>query len=90
MTNERFIELLEEAGYSHRAYSGRGMFGDYCIGASTEGNAANMLSDILVHCEITNEERVEVAGIFKNKRTDDLSRGTIVYFPAMKWEDTAQ
>jgi hypothetical protein len=87
MTNERFIELLEEAGYNHRAYSGRGMFGEYCIGASTKSDAADMLSDILVYCEITNEERVEVAGIFKNKRTDDLGMGTIVYFPSMKWKD---
>lgn len=85
MNNERFIELLEEAGYSHRAYSGRGMFGEYCIGA--RGDAADMLSDILVYCEITNEERVEVAGIFQNKRTDDLGLGTIVYFPSMKWEE---
>jgi hypothetical protein len=90
MDNERFIELLEEAGYSHRAYSGRGMFGEYCIGASTKGDAAGILSDILTHCEITNEEQVEVAKIFKNKRTDDLGRGTIVYFPAMKWEEAAQ
>ena len=87
MDNERFIELLEEAGYNHRAYSGRGMFGEYCIGASTKGDAADMLSDILVYCEITNEERVEVAGIFKDKRTDDLGLGTIVYFPSMKWKD---
>ena len=87
MTNERFIELLEEAGcrvYSHRAYSG-----DYCIGAITEGDDADMLSDILTCCD-TKKERAEVAGIFKNIRTDNLGRKTIVYFPAMKMEDTAQ
>jgi hypothetical protein len=46
----------------------------------------DMLSDILVYCEITNAERVEVAGIFKNKRTDDLGMGTIVYFPFNEME----
>lgn len=36
MNSERLIELIEEAGYEPREYSGRGMYGKYCVGFTTD------------------------------------------------------
>lgn len=70
------IGLLSLEGYEPRAYSGRGMFGKYCVGAN-------------IACE---EDLWEIAIAAKEadipvKRplTDSLGRGMIAYWPSIPW-----
>ncbi len=86
MESKRLMEILEDAGYELRSYSGRGMYGDVCvaftIGQYTE--PSGVVAEIVSNVEDANERKA-VANIFKSVKTDSMGMGTIVYFPRMKW-----
>lgn len=65
---QALYDVLLKRGTSPRSYSGRGMFGEYCIGTT----------------EFPTGKAVTIAG---RPCTDSLGRGTIYYWPSMKWDD---
>lgn len=71
--SEKLIEALESAGYSPRAYSGRGMYGDECVTVS--GNIGER------------ELGIQIGEGFGPYRTDSLGKGIAVYWPSHKWPE---
>ena len=78
---ETVIEAL--AGeFDVRAYSGRGMYGQQCVGVDTEGVGDLMkIAVLLVRHGIDPED---VAGLGDALRTDSMGRGVILYWPSLK------
>ena len=87
--------LLEDAGVTGiRSYSGRGMSGRECLGVQLR--ALSGIGDILgpLLREIVRDrdpdrtsDAGEVAKAFEDVRTDDLGKGTIIYFPNVPFTD---
>ena len=81
MTTEELKQLIEDAGYETRDYSGRGMYGKRCLAFIIEaGNELGAVAEMVYH-----SDDEEMVNIFKTARTDAMGRDDIViYFPSMK------
>ena len=79
-----FIEILKATDHDVRAYSGRGMGGNECLGVSVGCLIGQFVADVMVAMEA--EEIDVVADAFRKMREDSLGRGTIVYFPGIAAE----
>ncbi len=77
------IQIIEASGAEIRSYSGRGMSGKECVGAVTNGSLLGFLADIAEECENAHD----AATIIRAARTDDMGRGTIVYWPHAEWPE---
>ncbi len=87
MESKRLMEILEDAGYELRSYSGRGMFGDTCVGFIIDASD----SLLTVGAELADsvyeiDERASLLRVIRGAKTDSMGLSTIVYFPRMKWE----
>jgi methylglyoxal synthase len=85
---EKLIEMLEDGGLSVRPYSGRGMYGDECIGAVIDDQREAMifLVDLALDAE-GRDERILVSRAARNVVFDSLGRDTIMYFPKFEWPE---
>lgn len=84
MTTKRFIELLEDAGYEARSYSGRGMRGKECVAVSSDDSIVEIVVNVLLTDGVDDEmEREWLGEVLKNARTDSL--GQILYWPGLEW-----
>lgn len=94
MDTSTFIEIIREAGYEPYSYSGRNMYGDSCVGFTTDdtlpATIANLLNSVLYEM-ISDEETIEkvtsLTKIIRNATTDNMGLSTVVYFPRVKWEE---
>lgn len=87
-----FQDMVEEVGYETRSYSGRGMFGQQCLAIICD-NTGKLFSDLIdfVECNFNSEERSDmysdISQAFSHMKEDTLGRGTVVYFPQIKFQD---
>lgn len=98
-----FRQAIESANYGPRDYSGRGMYGKSCLaftineGGSPFKAAAEIVEAAfcLFHDSLPEELEgltceeflADVVGFCQRARTDSMGLGTVVYFPAIEWED---
>ncbi len=71
---------IEEAGYECRSYSGRGMYGKYCLGVDLDGSVYGFVADVMLHAEGSTDTMNEIASHFHNMETDAMGLGKVVYF----------
>jgi len=83
------IQICADIGLEVRSYSGRGMYGDQCVGV-TGSNTHQILAQIIIGlCEL-GADGVEAADHFTRDgavRSDSLGMDGIVYFPRLPWVD---
>lgn len=79
--SQEFIDALEDAGQEPRSYSGRGMYGDSCVGVTLDSDSELWeLAQALAHADM------DVPG----PRTDSMGRSSIIaYWPSIKWPEDA-
>lgn len=76
MNTEDLIEALDNAGYDHRAYSGRAMYGKQCVGVNLENDIDLWrLARDLIDLEIG------------PPKTDSMGLGIIAYWPRYEITD---
>lgn len=89
-------EIIESAGYEVRSYSGRGMYGDYCLGFTTDYSDFHTAADLVNAAEMVRRyyDNVDKAftlqdflDVLEDATTDSMGCSTIVYFPRVKWEE---
>lgn len=103
-TSEGLIELLNATcDQNARPYSGRGMFGEECVGIAYDDEKAGLileLFDSFVRILIDSGELKKAAEVdlylvtftrlMGRAKEDDLGRGIIVYWPQMEWPEDMQ
>lgn len=88
--------VIENAGHDCRSYSGRGMYGKYCLGVvvSNIGEFFSNVADMLVqracedgenHGTVANEVDDAVSAL-RRMKTDSMGRDMIVYFPGITYD----
>ena len=93
VTARRLVQLLESAGYSVRSYSGRGMYGENCVGVVTDDHAAGVAAQTLAACvdDYSGDEEDETAFreeframalLLGSTRSDSMGRSDSVHY----WE----
>lgn len=81
---------FEDAAYQIDAdirddYSGRGMYGDTCIGVTFDQYGGNEMElGVLLGQKLDADDAYALA---RNARSDSMGLGTIIYFPNFKFED---
>ena len=88
--------LLEKANCKTRAYSGRGMFGKYCLGVDVITDCSDFLPELFsalgdMSCSTgpnpisLPEGLYELATSFESMRSDSMGKGMIYYFPKIQF-----
>lgn len=91
------IEIIEEAGYTPYSYSGRGMYGDRCVGFTVDKDIgifraiANLIRESIFLDNCSNGEHYRSDQLLTaielgNVKTDNMGLDTVVYFPRVTWE----
>lgn len=88
MNTQRFIELIEDAGYDARSYTGRG-YRSACVGVELFGHDVFKFAIALSRhvYEDKSEEELRFLGDLV-PRTDSMGLGIILYFPSMTWVES--
>lgn len=80
MESRTLISAIRAAGYAARQYSGRGMYGQSCVGFCVDGGVASAFeAGAAVAARLG--EGVPTAS------SDAMGRGSIIYFRGVPWEE---
>ena len=86
-------DMFEKAGYETRSYSGREMYGKFCLGVILEDNESvvrcmsNVLDAIRVEDPDTMADMLDTLAYgLRRGQIDSLGLGLILYFPGIKFE----
>lgn len=86
-----FQKLIADTDMTCRSYSGRGMFGQSCLGVE-----ANDVKELMQTCIVTLRERCsdltpdewdDIEDALGRMQSDSLGRGMIIYFPGIPFTD---
>lgn len=78
-------EACENAGYTVRSYSGRGMYGRSCIGVECE-NPVKAAFEIAAAMTVDYDDCEEwLSELARDASTDSMGRDAILYFPSVGW-----
>jgi hypothetical protein len=80
--SKQFIEMLEEIGCDHRAYSGCGMHGKQCVGVVTDD-----VFNLGVSLGLVMADRGYPNGLAADTWYDSMGLDTVVYWPALVWPE---
>jgi hypothetical protein len=81
-------KLLNHIGYETRAYSGRGMYGEECLGVEPDDGMGHLMQYVLENIkEVPKKDRPRIAQAFGRMQTDSMGLGTIVYFPGVPYKN---
>jgi hypothetical protein len=85
MLDHEFQTIIEDMGYRTTKYSGRGMYGEHCLGVDLDRNQSvfELIAD-LIKSDARNHPAA-FAALIRALRIDDLGLGTIAYFPTAKF-----
>lgn len=88
MELKEIIQLFEAAGYEPRSYSGRGMFGQKCLGVSCDSEVRLIIDFVRELCATTDDQAEinDVLDMISDVKTDSLGRQTIIYWPDIEWK----
>ncbi len=99
ITAEILIAALGDTDFRPSSYSGRGMFGKQCVGASGDGSALEIMAALvealpanLPEVAEDGEQAVDdfadlLAELMSDARTDSMGRGTVIYWPQIAWPE---
>lgn len=85
ITSKQFIEMLNDAGYDTRSYSGRGMYGKQCVAITTDDNPM-YIAACLMHMQ-DDHVQDDLLQILGRAQSDSMGCSTVHYFPRMEWSD---
>jgi len=87
---ELLKELIEWMDLRPRSYSGRGMYGNECMGCSPDSSestfAAEMIESAIDKFGSDSVEVEKTIELMKRTSTDSLGLGWVCYWPGVKWE----
>ncbi len=83
----RVRAICEDLGLDVRSYSGRGMYGDQCVGVDCHNPTQTLAQIMFALCE-EGPDGLDAAEHFTRVeavRTDSMGLGMILYFPRLPW-----
>lgn len=83
MTSKQLIEMLRDIGQQPRRYSGRGMYGEVCVGVELENIAEAFTVGATLSEDANRRDRYDLSCM--PVEWDALGTGVILYFPCQRW-----
>jgi hypothetical protein len=93
MDAKKLITAIENADFEARSYSGRGMYGDKCVGVTINGGMSSFrlgaaIAYALVESSNSDDPSSDVEELTRLRVCEDsMGHGAIVYFPGVKWPE---
>lgn len=84
MDVEDIVEVFECAGYEVRSYSGRGMYGNECLGVTCDDPVV-FTAKVMAVASAYGYHLDDLLALFSKHRTDDMGLSTIIYFPSVAY-----
>ena len=86
------VEVIESAGYETYSYSGRGMYGNSCVGFTVdrEYSIFQAISQILEDMDIGDGDNggfYDFTAALRSAQMDSMGLDTVIYFPRVKWQE---
>jgi len=82
-------DIFLNLGLEPREYSGRGMYGAYCLAVETDDRSSAPLiidaTEEMLNADYTKQDISDILIELKRVRTDNLGMGYIHYFPNLPW-----
>lgn len=95
MNAQDLINAANEAGYEARSYSGRGMYGERCVGIKVPREASLSALVLELAMAVVNAKAWEYSAFEAidelrslTSHEDSMGLRKIVYFPALPWPET--
>lgn len=87
---DEFIDVIkqycDESGYEfYEDYSGRGMYGEECVGIVVPGNYLTRIAELCDY--IWSFGYGPVLDVFRSINKDTMGMDTILYFPGVKYSE---
>jgi len=92
-----FAQILVDADYTPRKYSGRFMYGKQCLSIhlDREDSQARTIGLILANMSMDNkhparfkQDVLDLSEILQDAREDSMGLGSVLYFPKVTWKDS--
>lgn len=84
---QQLVELLEQSDFNPYPYSGRAMYGAYCVGFDAHrGKELAAVAQIVAHADNDDDIRADLVFLFERARTDDMGLDTVIYFPDVRYQ----
>lgn len=92
----KFIAMINEIqvdeDISARSYSGRGMYGESCVGVTCD-NPFKVIAELafMAGSDVAEENyslAQDILQVLGETRSDSMGRSTIIYWPRVKWVET--
>lgn len=80
-----FKDIIEQAGYRARSYSGRGMCGAQCVGVTTKDSLTELTVNLIRATD--SDEFDEVCNLLERTKSDSMGLSCIFYWPSVELED---
>ncbi len=88
-------QIIEDAGFDARSYSGRGMYGRKCLSFNLEREENEFDAFLSIaesaqsYVESSDDgfELEDVTTYFMGAKSDSMGLGTVIYFPNVEWEE---
>ena len=89
MDSNTLIDAIENTGYSVERYSGRGMFGEYCVGLVTREGIVNTLATLIgEYARSMANDQDDVAkfcDLLVDASTDNMGCDNVIYWRSLSW-----
>lgn len=81
MTPAEIKELIENAGYETRSYSGRGMMGKTCLGFTTDDSPFEIAAMLIEYID----NAADLPSILRQMKSDNMGLSMIYYLPRVEY-----
>ncbi len=84
---DKLVDAIEEAGFEARRYSGRAVYGRFCLGIECSSPISCVMQIVSNACENADEvsEIAELCEALSDPSTDNMGRDAIVYWSSIPW-----
>lgn len=84
MDVDDIVQVIEDAGYHVRSYSGRGMYGEECLGVVCD-SPIYMCASVMARAASYGYHLDDLVALFGKSREDSLGLSAIIYFPSITY-----
>ncbi len=86
-TFDKLVDTIEDAGFEARAYSGRSMYGRWCLGVNCEEPMSCLMTIVSSFCENADDVDAvrDLVDALSDPSSDAMGRGGVLYWSSIPW-----
>jgi uncharacterized OB-fold protein len=82
MNTQEFVNLIASAGFRPKSYSGRGMFGKYCVSVNLDRDEETAFASAVINATQISDIRA-VMRVISDHSKDSMGMGVVLYWRSM-------